>query len=189
MEYELVKREAENCKKCGLHTTRNNVVWGHGNINAKVMFIGEAPGSQEDLQGKPFVGRAGGLLTELLNKIDIEREDVFISNIVKCRPPKNRDPTLEEIKVCYPYLGFQIDYIKPKVIIPLGRHSTKLIMEKYNLNFEGISKEHGRSYKVSTSFGDMFIVPMYHPAAAIYNQYLKPTLENDFNIIRNLFKS
>ena len=188
MDYEEIKKEAISCQKCDLSKTRQNVVWGDGRENAKIVFIGEGPGTNEDLQGKPFIGRAGMLLNELLRGIEIKRDDVFISNIIKCRPPGNRDPTPDEIKTCYPYLDFQINHIKPKVIIPLGRHSAKLILERYGIKFEGISKEHGRVHEVSTSFGRLNIVPMYHPAAAIYNQYLLPVLKKDFEVIRNLFK-
>jgi len=188
MNWEEVEKEALSCKKCELWKSRTNVVFGDGPKDAKTMFIGEAPGFYEDKQGKPFVGKAGKLLTELLNKIGIQRNEVYITNIVKCRPPNNRDPLPEEVKACYPYLDFQINHIKPKVIVPLGRHAAKLILEKYGLEFEGISKEHGKVHEVSTLFGKIYIIPMYHPAAAIYNQYLRPTLEKDFEAIRNLFK-
>lgn len=188
MDYEGLERQAKECQKCVLSKTRTNVVFGDGSTSAKIMILGEAPGSNEDLQGKPFVGKAGQLLTEILKKVGIDRKDVFISNIVKCRPPGNRDPLPEEIKACYPYLDSQIEYIKPKVILPLGRHSSKLVLEKYNQTFEGISKDHGKIHQVSTSWGELLVIPMYHPAATIYNQSLKPVLEKDFENVRNVFK-
>ena len=180
MKFEEIKKQAENCRKCDLWKTRTNVVFGEGPTNAKVMFIGEAPGFNEDKQGKPFVGRAGKFLDELLTAAGLKREDVYITNIVKCRPPNNRDPTDSEIKACYPYLDFQISHINPKIIVPLGRHASKLVFEKYGLIFEGISKEHGKPREISNLFGKLKIVPMYHPAAAIYNQSLKGVLIEDF---------
>ena len=180
MKFEEIKKQAENCKKCDLWKTRTNVVFGEGPTNAKIMLIGEAPGFNEDKQGKPFVGRAGKFLDELLKIANLKREDVYITNIVKCRPPNNRDPTDEEIKACSFYLDFQINYIKPKVIITLGRHASRVIFEKYNLYFEGISKEHGKAREVSNLFGKLKIIPMYHPAAAIYNQSLRSILIEDF---------
>lgn len=180
MEFEKMKKQAENCKKCDLWKTRTNVVFGDGPTNAEVMLIGEAPGFYEDREGKPFVGRAGKFLDELLKAANLKREEVYITNIVKCRPPNNRDPTDEEIKACYPYLDFQINHIKPRVIIALGRHASRVIFERYNLEFTGISREHGKPREVSTLFGKIKIVPMYHPAAAIYNQSLKGVLIEDF---------
>ncbi|MCD6575701.1 MAG: uracil-DNA glycosylase [Nanoarchaeota archaeon] len=180
MEFEEVRKQAESCMKCDLWKTRTNVVFGEGPANAEIMLIGEAPGFYEDKQGKPFVGRAGKFLDELLKAANLRREEVYITNIVKCRPPNNRDPTDEEVKACYPYLDFQINYIKPKVIITLGRHASRVIFERYNLTFEGISKEHGKPREVSNLFGKLKIIPMYHPAAAIYNQSLKSVLIEDF---------
>ena len=180
MEFEEIKKQAEICRKCELWKTRTNVVFGEGPEDAKIMFIGEAPGFNEDKQGKPFVGRAGKFLDELLKAANLKREEVYITNIIKCRPPNNKDPTDEEIKACYPYLDFQINYIKPKVIVTLGRHSSRIIFERYNLAFEGISKEHGKAKEITNLFGKLKIIPMYHPAAAIYNQSLKSVLIEDF---------
>jgi len=180
MEFEEIKSQAKNCRKCNLWESRTNAVFGDGPTNAKVMLIGEAPGFHEDQQGKPFVGRAGKFLDELFKVANLKRENVYITNVVKCRPPNNRDPTDEEIKACYPYLDFQINYIKPKTIITLGRHASRIIFERYNLTFEGISKEHGKPREIFTLFGKLKIVPMYHPAAAIYNQSLKSVLIEDF---------
>ncbi len=169
----------EKCELCN----GKNVVFGDGPLDANIMFIGEAPGFNEDRLGKPFVGRAGKFLDELLKTVNLNRRDVYISNIVKCRPPKNRDPTPEEINQFYPFLDLEIKEIKPKIIIPLGRHATKTIFERYNLKFDGISVEHGKIYKVSTLFGEIKIAPMYHPAAAIYNPNLKDVLKEDLKKI------
>lgn len=176
---ENLQQEASECKKCTLWKTRKNVVFGDG-APSSIMFIGEAPGFNEDASGKPFVGRAGKLLDELLNKIGLTRNNVYISNIVKCRPPENRDPYPNEIKVCFPYLEKQIEIIKPEVIICLGRHSSKQILEKFNQKFSGITQDHGKHFIVSTLYGKIIIVPMYHPAAALYNPNLKEDIIKDF---------
>ncbi|MBR9707616.1 MAG: uracil-DNA glycosylase, partial [Candidatus Diapherotrites archaeon] len=134
MENEQLKQVVQDisvCTKCVLHETRTNTVPGTGSTSPKIMFIGEAPGANEDLQGKPFVGRAGNLLTQLIESINLTREDVFIGNILKCRPPGNRNPKPEEIKTCTPYLERQINALKPKVIAPLGTFSTNFILNHY----------------------------------------------------------
>jgi len=120
-----IAEQVRNCRKCDLWKTRKNAVPGEGNPHAEIMFVGEAPGENEDIEGKPFVGAAGKLLTKLITEVlGLKREDVFITNVVKCRPPQNRDPTEEEMTACSPYLRMQIDIIKPKLIVTLGRHST-----------------------------------------------------------------
>ncbi len=141
------------------------------------MLIGEGPGKNEDEQGRPFVGRAGELLTELLRNIGLSRERVFITNVVKCRPPNNRDPKKEEIKKCQPYLNRQIEAIQPEVIGTLGNHATEtLIGEK------GISKIHGKEF----DYEGRILIPLYHPAAGLYNPNLKPTMEKDFNKLKDI---
>ncbi len=141
------------------------------------MLIGEGPGKNEDEQGRPFVGRAGELLTELLRNIGLSRERVFITNVVKCRPPNNRDPKKEEIKKCRPYLNRQIEAIQPEVIGTLGNHATEtLIGEK------GISKIHGKEF----DYEGRILIPLYHPAAGLYNPNLKPTMEKDFNKLKDI---
>ncbi len=182
---ESIITEINKCEKCPLAKTRTQPVPGDGNPNADIMFIGEAPGRNEDLQGKPFVGRAGQLLNDMLEKVGLKREDIYITNIVKCRPPKNRDPEKEEIAACSPYLDLQIAQIKPKVLVGLGRYASAYLFEKYGLEFPGISVAHGRPYKVDNLYAHLVIFPMYHPAAAIYNQRLRPTLEEDFQILKN----
>lgn len=175
-----------NCKKCPLWKKRTNPVFGEGPTNAKIMLVGEAPGFNEDQQGKPFVGRAGKILDELLNSAKIKREEIFITNIVKCRPPENRNPTQEEINSCSVYLDRQIDIIKPKIIGCLGNFATDYILEKFGLKnkIQGISRIHGKIFKVSTIFGIVKIVPLYHPAVATYNMNMINTLKKDFNSLR-----
>lgn len=153
----------------------NNLVMGDGNLNADIVFIGEAPGKNEDEQGLPFVGAAGKFLNEMLAAADMDRSDVYITNIVKYRPPNNRDPSLEEKKAFWPFLVRQLQIIKPKIIVTLGRHSME-----YFLPDMKISDIHGQPKRVQ--FGDekLVIVPLYHPAAALYNGSLRQTLIDDF---------
>jgi len=159
-------------------------VIGEGSHSAAIMFVGEAPGENEAKTGRPFCGRAGKLLDSLLDSAGIKREDVYITNIVKDRPPKNRDPLPDEIAIYAPFLDRQIELIKPKVIATLGRFSMQYVMNRYGLEFEldSISKIHGQVFAT-----DRFkVVPLYHPAAAIYNQHLFDTLKEDFKVLITL---
>ncbi|MDI3341079.1 MAG: uracil-DNA glycosylase [Sphaerobacter sp.] len=158
------------CTRCELHRMRTQAVPGHGNPNAEIMFIGEGPGWHEDRQGLPFVGAAGQFLNEMLSNIGLSRDDVFITNVVKCRPPGNRDPLPDEIAACAAYLDEQIAAIQPKVIVTLGRFS----MARWFPN-ERISRIHGQPRR----FGDVVVVPMYHPAAALHQASLRATVEAD----------
>lgn len=163
--------EVAICQKCKLHHSRKLAVPGEGPANAEIMFIGEGPGFHENEQGRPFVGQAGKLLDELLSKINMKRAEVFIGNVVKCRPPGNRDPEPEEIQACNDYLDRQIQIINPKVIVTLGRFS----MARFFSNAK-ISDVHGQSITVK----GRLVVAMYHPAAALHQQSLRPVLEADF---------
>lgn len=153
----------------------NNLVMGDGNLNAEIVFIGEAPGKNEDLQGLPFVGAAGKFLNEMLATANMDRNDVYITNIVKYRPPGNRDPLPEEKKAFWPYLVRQLQIIKPKVVVTLGRHSME-----YFLPGMYISQIHGQPKRVQFGEEKIVIVPLYHPAAALYNGGLRQTLIDDF---------
>ncbi len=185
---EKISEEVANCKKCGLCKVRLNPVVGAGSPEAKIMFVGEAPGANEDRTGVPFCGAAGGILDELLGKINIKREDVYIANILKCRPPGNRNPAKEEIKMCTPYLDRQINIIKPKVICCLGNFAASYIMEKFGLKsrIQGISRIHGSIFDYRSLFASIKIMPLYHPAAATYNINMKPVLEKDFMKLKTL---
>lgn len=163
--------EIRVCTRCELHRTRTNAVPGEGPANARIMLIGEAPGWNEDQQGRPFVGAAGKFLEELLGAAGLKRSEVFITNVVKCRPPGNRDPLPDEIAACAPYLQRQIDALDPDVIVTLGRFS----MAKW-FPGERISRIHGQPKRE----GKRLIVPMYHPAAALHQQALKATILEDF---------
>ena len=166
-----------------LAETATNLVMGDGNIDADIVFIGEAPGKNEDEQGLPFVGAAGKFLNEMLAQAGMARSDVFITNIVKYRPPNNRDPLPEEKKAFWPYLLKQLQIIEPKVVITLGRHSME-----YFLPDMKISQVHGQAKRIQ--FGDhkLVIVPLYHPAAALYNGSMRQTLIDDFLTVPDIIK-
>ena len=157
-------------------------VIGEGSHEASIMFVGEAPGENEAKTGRPFCGRAGKVLDMLLESIGVERKDVYVTNIVKDRPPGNRDPFPEEISIYAPFLDRQIEIIKPKIVATLGRFSMVYVMNRYGLEFEldSISKLHGKSFQTS----NFKLVPLYHPAAAIYNQHLLDTLKEDFKVLK-----
>jgi len=179
-----VETEIRACRKCELWRLRRNSVPGEGNLDATVMFIGEAPGYWEDVKGRPFVGAAGKLLDEMLSKIGLSRGEVYIANILKCRPPENRDPLPVEVKACAPFLDQQIEVIKPRFIVTLGRHSASYILSKAGFEAASITKVRGRVFKVSLLGLEVFVVPMYHPAAALYNVKYRDELENDFQLLK-----
>jgi len=170
-EVKQIAQEVSACKKCALYNSRKRAVSGEGPANAAIMFIGEGPGFHENETGRPFVGQAGKFLDELLTGIGLKREEVFITNVVKCRPPGNRDPLPEELEACGTYLNRQIELINPQVIVTLGRFS----MARF-LPSSKISSVHGQSFQV----GSYLVVPMFHPAAALHQPSLRPMLERDF---------
>ena len=179
-EMKSLNDDVSACRDCGLHRTRNKPVPGEGSLDARIIFIGEAPGSNEDMQGRPFVGRAGMFLDELLSSVGLKREDVFIANILKCRPPGNRNPKAEEIRSCTSYLDRQIATIAPETICPMGNFATSYILEKYGLKPEPIGRIHGKSFRIKNLLLDARIIPLYHPASAVYNPKMKYTLLDDF---------
>ena len=164
------------CSRCGLHATRTQAVPGTGPCPADVMVVGEAPGFNEDVQGKPFVGAAGKLLDKLLERIGRGRDTVYITNVLKCRPPQNRDPMPNEVESCSPYLARQLALIKPKVILILGRHALERLLPGQG----SISRIHGSLVRR----GEVAYVPLYHPAAALHNGALVADLEHDFDIVK-----
>ena len=167
-----VAQEVSQCTRCELHRTRKNAVPGEGPAEAEIMLIGEGPGFHENEQGRPFVGAAGQFLDELLAQAGLKRSDVWIGNVVKCRPPGNRDPLPEELSACDDYLEQQIKAINPKIIITLGRFSMAKFMPGTK-----ISTEHGHMRKV----GNRFVIPMYHPAAALHQPKWRPQILTDFS--------
>ncbi len=174
--------EAQGCVRCPLHETRTRVVFGAGNADADLMFVGEAPGANEDRQGLPFVGQAGKLLDRLLAEIGLERGDVFICNTIKCRPPDNRDPYPHELDSCQPYLFRQIDLIEPIVICTLGNFATKLL----RADPTGISRLHGQAEVRVIGPRAVRLYPLFHPAAALYTPATLETLRTDFARIPEL---
>lgn len=164
--------QVESCRRCPLCDGRTQTVFGVGNPHARVMFIGEAPGKNEDLQGEPFVGAAGHYLNELLGCAGLRREDVFIANVLKCRPPGNRDPRPEEIQTCTPYLREQTRTIDPEVLVTLGKFSTQFVLKTQ----VGITRLHGRVQRA----GKFLVFPIFHPAAALYDGAKREAMENDF---------
>jgi DNA polymerase len=184
MKIEKLKQKIKECQNCELAKTRTQVVPGAGNPNSDIMFIGEGPGKNEDLQGEPFVGAAGKFLNELLSQIGLKREDIYIANMVKCRPPNNRDPKPEEVQACWPWLEKQIEIIKPKLVVTLGRHSLNRFIPEAS-----IGEYRGRVLrKKIKGMGRMVFLPCYHPAAALYNGSLRKVLEDDFKKIPKVLK-
>lgn len=178
-DYELLVSQISSCAKCGLSRGRTQAVPGSGSLDADIMFIGEGPGFHEDRQGVPFVGQAGNLLNYMLSVIGLSREDVYITNMVKCRPPNNRDPFPGELEACAPYLDEQLKLIDPKVIVTLGRFSfTKFFPG------QAIGRARGKPRK----WREYMVFPMYHPAAALHNPGLRPVLEQDFSALPEIIR-
>ncbi len=176
-----IMEEVRNCKMCALSRTRNKVVFGEGKIDAEVMFIGEAPGEEEDMEGRPFVGKAGKLLTQLMEDVGIRRTDAYICNVLKCRPPNNRDPEKEEIEACKDYLFRQIEFVRPKVIVALGRHA-------YNTLFntdERITKVRGQVREL----GSVKVLATYHPSFLLRNEGKIKEAVEDLEKVKTLLLS
>jgi DNA polymerase len=166
--------EISVCRDCMLHLTRDKAVPGEGNVRTKILFIGEGPGANQNATGRPFVGQAGGFLNHLLEIAQVKRQEVFITNVVKCRPPANRDPLPEELSACSKYLNRQIELINPLVIVTLGRFS----MARY-FPLQRISSIHGQGLWVN----ERLIIPMFHPAAALHQPSLRNAIEHDFSLL------
>jgi uracil-DNA glycosylase len=177
-----VAAEASGCTRCPLSRGRTQVVFGSGDAAADLMFVGEAPGFHEDQQGVPFVGQAGKLLERLLAGIGLERRDVYIANVIKCRPPGNRDPQPEEIEACESYLFRQVDLIRPRVVATLGNFATKLLSGKPT----GITRVHGQEQETTIAGRPVLLYPLYHPAAALYTPAMLTVLESDFRRLPEL---
>jgi uracil-DNA glycosylase family 4 len=174
-----VRAEIGDCTRCKLHTLgRTQIVFGVGNPHANLMFVGEAPGRDEDLQGVPFIGRAGQLLTKIIEAIDLRREDVYIANVIKCRPPENRNPEPDEVETCEPFLFQQIDIIKPKVIVALGTFAARALLR----STEPISKLRGRVFDYRASK----LIPTFHPAYLLRNPSSKREVWEDMKLVRTL---
>jgi DNA polymerase len=177
-----LEAEVAGCTRCALAQGRTQVVFGSGNPHADLMFVGEAPGFHEDAQGVPFVGAAGQLLGKLLAGIGLSRDEVFVANVLKCRPPGNRDPLPEEIAACEPHLWKQLELIRPKLVATLGNFATKLLSGRP----DGITRVHGREQWHSLGGQRVLLYPIFHPAAALYTPRMLQTLEADFARIPEL---
>jgi uracil-DNA glycosylase len=183
--YKNLEEKMRSCQKCHLRDTCTQVVPGEGNIHTEIMFIGEGPGENEDKQGRPFVGAAGKFLEEMLSLIGKKRGDVFIGNVLKCRPPGNRDPLPEEVEACWPWMIEQINFIQPKLIVTLGRHA----MERFLPN-QKISQIHGKVLRREIpGMGRQIFYALYHPAAALYQGSLRETLKTDFKRIPKVLEA
>ncbi|MHC1566517.1 MAG: type-4 uracil-DNA glycosylase [Candidatus Syntropharchaeia archaeon] len=183
-EMERIRKEVKKCRRCELWKTRKNPVVGEGSLYAGIIFIGEAPGYYEDLKGKPFVGKAGKILDELLQSVGLERRKVYITNVLKCRPPNNRNPTSDEIKACSPFLDRQIEIIQPMILVTLGNFALIHVFDKFGLKREKISRIHGKVFEIETGEGKKKIIPLYHPAVATYNPAMRNVLFEDFDSLK-----
>jgi len=184
--WEELENDIRNCTRCILFRYRKNVVPGEGSKYSKIMLIGEAPGVTEDEMGRPFVGAAGKLLTLTLESVGIKREEVYITNVVKCRPPQNREPRDEEIESCSIYLESQILLLKPKIIVTLGNIAGKKVFSLASMPWNGVTKMRGKAYNLTLLSLNVYSVPTIHPAAALYNPPMRNILLNDLKQLKEL---
>lgn len=182
---ETLRHSIAACQRCALSETRTNTVPGEGHVDADIMFIGEAPGRNEDLKGKPFVGRAGDIFDQLLSSVDLTREQIYLCNILKCRPPNNRNPQVGEIQACVGSLDIQIRVVDPLVIGTLGNFATMYILEKFSVPLRKISELAGSVIPVESEFGAKKIVPLFHPAVATYSPSKIDTLIEHFQVFKH----
>lgn len=183
---QAVEERIEGCRLCRLCESRTKPVPGEGDLNSPAVFVGEAPGRREDEQGRPFVGSAGRFLDAMLGHAGLERGDVYITNVVKCRPPKNRRPRADEMLECAAYLGEQLSIIRPRILAPMGNSSASHFLKMFGLERASIGKVHGKAFEVQASWGPVVIFPLYHPAAVLYNRRLEPELRGDFESLKGL---
>jgi DNA polymerase len=184
---EELNNQILKCTRCPLYKFKTNYVPGDGNPNSKILFIGEAPGREEDKQGKPFVGKAGQVLTEnIKNILNMDRKDVYITNVIKCRPPENREPEEEEIKACSIWLEKQLEIIQPDIIVTLGHYSTKWIFDYFKLKFSSITKLRGKIFRVNKWGKNVTIIPTLHPASTLYHKEWREYFDQDFKTIKEI---
>lgn len=179
-DYNKFKEKALKCNRCTLRETCTQVVMGEGSLKHKIMFIGEGPGSSEDKKGRPFVGRAGNLLDKILKSVKIKREEIYITNVVKCRPPDNRNPNQNEMEACSPILKTEINYINPKVIVPLGSIALKYLLG----DSKKITEDRGKWFNI----GELYFLPTFHPAYLLRNERMKKPVYKDFIKIKKTIK-
>ncbi|MCK4521331.1 MAG: uracil-DNA glycosylase [Nanoarchaeota archaeon] len=178
--------EINNCKKCELWKTRNKPLVGDGSVDANILVIGESPGYNEDIRGRAFIGEAGKILDQLLGLINLKRDDIYITNILKCHPPRNHNPSRDEINSCIKYLDRQINILKPKIILTLGKYASKEIFNKFDLEFSKISDIHSKVFEAELDFDKIKIIPLYHPAVACYHNNMFDILKKDFIKLGNI---
>ena len=186
---EALEQEILTCTRCRLSGGRTHAVPGEGPVPARILLVGEAPGEKEDRSGRPFAGRAGAVLNRLLASIGLSRNDVFITSILKCRPPENRDPKGDEIAACKPFLDRQIALLRPFVIVPMGRFSAGVIMGQFGVPGGRISEIHGTAFRAEAPHGPVVIFPVYHPAVVTHNPPLRRELEADFRKLNDILES
>jgi uracil-DNA glycosylase family 4 len=184
--WNILNREITSCTLCRLSESRTNAVPGEGPVPCPIMLIGEAPGEKEDHLGRPFVGRAGTVLNRFLKENGLSREEVFITSIVKCRPPKNRDPKEDEIEACAGYLDRQLSHVSPRVIVPMGRFAAGVIFSRFGIEGGKISEVHGKVFRGIFRGEDVIIFPVYHPAVVTHNPPLRPALAEDFSRLKEM---
>ena len=183
---EKVVEEVRSCTRCRLCEGRKNPVVGGGSLDSPLVLVGEAPGRREDELGKPFVGSAGKMLDQVLEKVGIERGEIFITNVVKCRPPGNRRPRAQEVDACSRHMAAILGIVAPKVIAPMGNSSTGYFMKRFGLRRSSIGDVHGRPFPVEAEWGSVVLFPLYHPAAVLYNRSLEAELLVDFQRLKEL---
>jgi uracil-DNA glycosylase len=179
-----LNQEILTCTLCRLSEARLHAVPGEGPVPSRILLVGEAPGKREDELGRPFVGRAGSILEELLSSSGLSRDEVYITSINKCRPPGNRDPKDDEIAACHPYLERQIDLLKPQVIVPMGRFAAREICRTFGLAEGKIGDIHGKVLHARARYGTVIVLPVYHPAVITHNPNLRPELTSDFERLK-----
>ncbi len=184
-----ISEEVRGCRLCALSEGRLNPVVGEGSLDSPVVFVGEGPGRKEDETGRPFVGSAGRLLDKLLSHIGLGRSKVYITNVVKCRPPGNRRPKSGEVRSCTPYLDEQLAIISPRGIAPMGNSATSHMLRRFGLGRASIGEIHGRPFEVEAPWGRAVLFPLYHPAAVLYNRGLEAELIEDFKSLKELLGS
>lgn len=184
-----ISLDISSCTKCVLAESRKNTVPGEGNTFARLVLIGEAPGRKEDELGRPFVGSAGKILDQILSTVELSRDDVYILNILKCRPPGNRRPKKSEVKLCEEFLELQLSFLKPLIIASMGNSALQYFFKKFKLGKAVIGNVHGSIFIIETSWGPVKLVPLYHPAAAIYNRELLDVLKKDMKVATELLIS
>ncbi len=182
----LLEQEILACTRCRLASGRLHAVPGEGPVPSRIIMVGEAPGEQEDRTGRPFAGRAGTILNNLLASAGLSRNDVFITSVLKCRPPGNRDPKADEITACKPYLDRQIVLLRPSVIVPMGRFSASVVMGQFGIPVGKISGIHGRAFPADAPHGPVIIFPVYHPAVVTHNPPLREELAADFRCLKEI---